>query len=221
MSLNEPSGLYGVVDGVYYTNQERHQELNDRMYERYLPSSTLQPAFSVRPVSTKYATMPILDQRAETTTPVYNYGTYSSERVFNPGTDKAPWRGFAENINLESSLRNQYFGLQHSEKSVYVPSSTSDLYYVPVDSRIVEQPNPYLFDNGASNFEPFNPNPLGLGKLAFDNSTRYQLKESPCTYDGKCTGDGKPQTSNNVQQQQQQVKQQQPLPRATRRIQVN
>jgi len=49
-----------------------------------------------------------------------------------------------------------------------------------------------LFNNGATNFEPMNPNPHNLGKLTFDNSTRFQLRTLDCTYDGFCTGEGGP-----------------------------
>jgi hypothetical protein len=49
-----------------------------------------------------------------------------------------------------------------------------------------------LFDNGATNFAPMNPNPNNLGKLTFDNSTRFQLRTLDCTYDGFCTGEGGP-----------------------------
>jgi hypothetical protein len=37
-----------------------------------------------------------------------------------------------------------------------------------------------------------NPNPHNLGKLTFDNSTRFQLRTLDCTYDGFCTGEGGP-----------------------------
>jgi hypothetical protein len=73
-----------------------------------------------------------------------------------------------------------------------VPNSDSDLYNVTVIARDIEQPNPYLFDNGATNFAPMNPNPHNLGKLTFDNSTRFQLRTLDCAYDGFCTGEGGP-----------------------------
>ena len=75
-----------------------------------------------------------------------------------------------------------------------MPNSDSDLYNVTVIARDVEQPNPYLFDNGATNFAPMNPNPHNLGKLTFENSTRFQLRTLDCTYDGFCTGEGGPVT---------------------------
>ncbi len=228
-SIEESPLLYGVVNGVYYTNLDRHQELNTRMYDRYVPSSTLQPGFSVRPLSSKYAKLPIMEAREKSSVPVYNYGTFNPEKTFNPGTDKAPWRGFAQNINLESSLRNQFFANQKNPQAVYIPSSKSDLYEVPVDSRPVEQPNPYLFNNGASDFEPTNVNPYGLGKLLFDNSTRYQLGNTHCVYDGKHTECG-PRMQQSQQQYQQQSQQQsqkqqqspqQQLPRASRQTRIN
>ena len=51
--------LYGVVNGLYQCNLDRASELSERMYERNIPSSTLQPQFSIRPVSTKYDILPI------------------------------------------------------------------------------------------------------------------------------------------------------------------
>ena len=77
-------------------------------------------------------------------------------------------------------------------------------------AREVEQPNPYLFDNGATDFAPMNPNPNNLGKLTFENSTRFQLRTLDCTYDGFCTGDGGPviePATNYIPKEQLQKKQ--------------
>jgi hypothetical protein len=136
--------------------------------------------------------MPILEQRPVPTVGIPHYQHFTTESVFNPSNAKAPWRGWAERVNLESSLRNQYFALQRNDRAEYVPNSTSDLYQVTIDAREVQQPNPYLFDNGASNFAPMNPNPNDLGRLTFENSTRFQLRTLECTYDGFCTGEGGP-----------------------------
>jgi hypothetical protein len=184
--------FYGVVNGAYSNNHDRLGEINDRISIRNKPSAALCPAYEVRPLSSKYATMPILETRPVPTVPVQSYQQFTTETVFNPGNAKAPWRGWAERVNVESSLRNQYFALQRNDRSVYVPNSTSDLYQVAVDAREVVQPNPYLFDNGASNFPAMNPNPNNLGKHIFENSTRFQLRTLDCTYDGFCTGEGGP-----------------------------
>lgn len=184
--------FYGVINGAYSNHHDRLGEINERISSRNIPSTPLQPAYNVRPLSSKYATLPILETRPVPTVQIPPYQHFSTETVFNPGNAKAPWRGWAERVNLESSLRNQFFALQRNDRAVYVPNSNSDLYQVLVDAREVNQPNPYLFDNGATDFSPMNPNPNNLGKLTFDNSTRFQLRTLDCTYDGFCTGDGGP-----------------------------
>ena len=103
---------YGIVDGVYYCGINRTQELNSRIAERNIPSSYLQPQFSMRPVSTKYALLPIVDRRAKSSVPIKTTTTYNPKVTFNPGTAVAPWSGFVSNINKESELRNMYFALQ-------------------------------------------------------------------------------------------------------------
>lgn len=184
--------FHGVVNGAYSNHHDRLGEINSRISERNIPSAALCPAFEVRPISSKYATMPILETRPVPTVKMNTFKPFYTETVFNPGNAKAPWRGWAERVNVESSLRNQYFALQRNDRAMYVPSSDSDLYNVTVIAREIEQPNPYLFDNGATNFSPMNPNPHNLGKLTFDNSTRFQLRTLDCTYDGFCTGEGGP-----------------------------
>ena len=197
--------FHGVVNGAYSNHHDRLGEINDRISERNLPSASLRPAFEVRPISSKYAMMPILESRPVPTVRTPAYQHFTTESVFNPGNAKAPWQGWAERVNVESSLRNQFFALQRNDRAVYVPNSNSDLYQVTIDAREVEQPNPYLFDNGATNFAPMNPNPNNLGKLTFDNSTRFQLRTLDCTYDGFCTGEGGPviePTTNYIPKEQ-------------------
>ena len=54
---------------------------------------------------------------------------------------------------IETALRNQYFALQHgADQSIYVPSSTSDLYNFTAVGRQETQPYPgiaaqYTFEN--------------------------------------------------------------------------
>ncbi len=197
--------MYGVVNGAYSNHHDRLGEINERISQRNIPSADLRPSYSVRPLSSKYAMMPILETRPVPTVQIPPYQHFTTETVFNPGNAKAPWRGWAERVNLESSLRNQFFALQRNDRAEYVPDSRSDLYNVTVDARPVEQPNPYLFENGATNFAPMNPNPNNLGKLTFENSTRFQLRTLNCTYDGFCTGEGGPNiepTTNYIPEEQ-------------------
>jgi len=169
--------LYGVIDGVYYCGNDRVDELNNRISARNIPSSAIRPAqIHTRAVSTKYAIMPILDQRAKSNVPLQNYPTYNTATTFTPGVERnAPWSGFATNVNLESSLRNQFFALQKCEQSNYVPGSNSDMYSVTVSGRNVEQPFPELFST--PQMESFNPNTCNIGRNIFDNCTRQQVKD--------------------------------------------
>ena len=106
----------------------------------------------------------------------HTYGTYSTKSVFNPGNAQAPWSGFSNNINTESTLRNQFFALQNCEQSEYVPSSNSDLYQTKIDYKPVQQNHPLLFEK--SDLAPFNPNTDNIGNSLFNNHTRNQLKET-------------------------------------------
>lgn len=173
---NSNSNMHGLVSGVYIYNDGRLDEMNNKMYERNIPSVNLQPQYSSRPASTKYGYMQILDQRQVSTTPLQTYGTYSTKSVFNPGNAQAPWSGFSNNINTESTLRNQFFALQNCEQSEYVPSSNSDLYQTKIDYKPVQQNHPLLFEK--SDLAPFNPNTDNIGNSLFNNHTRNQLKET-------------------------------------------
>ena len=165
--------MFGVVNGVYYCGMERTEELSQRMAERNVPSAPLAPQFSMRPVSTKYSIMPIVDQRAKSNVPIITRPTYNVQHTFNPGTAQAPWSGFATQVNEESKLRNQFFALQRCEQPNYVPSSDSDMYKVVVSGRQERQPFPGLFET--QQFAPFNPNSCNTGYNLFDNCTRQQL----------------------------------------------
>lgn len=166
--------MYGVSKGLALCQQERTDELNNRIADRNIPSMGLQPQFSPRPVLSKYSLLPILDQRMPSNVPIQSFPIYNPEIIFNPGNAQAPWSGFATNINLESSLRNQFFALQKCEQSQYVPSSNSDLYNVQVVSRQIPQTHPLLFTQ--YNFDQFNPDCLNLAKNVFNNSTRTEIK---------------------------------------------
>ena len=175
--------MYGVVNGVYFCNNDRDAELNRRLMERNIPSAPLQPQFSHRPVSTKYSLLPILDRRAPTKVPLDKCANFTVDTVFNPGNTQSPWQGFSTKVDTESCLRNQFFALQKCEQSNWVPSSNSDLYKVEAVGRQEQQRFPLLFKE--EKFSPFNTNTCNLGKDLFNNSVRVQLKDSKCC-DKKC-----------------------------------
>lgn len=171
------SDMYGVIQGCQICNLDRNLELDNRIYARNIPSAPLQPNFSMRPVSTKYEVMGIYDRRAPTSVPIIKEPIYSVVKTFNPGTAQAPWSGFASNINIESSLRNQFFALQNCEQANYIPSSTSDMYQVQVAGSSNQLPNPFPNLQRQEIFAPFNPNTCNLGRGLFMNHTRQQLKD--------------------------------------------
>lgn len=162
--------MHGVVNKLYFCQYDRQNEINDRISSRNIPSAPLQPFYYQVPVSTKYGYMPILDQSKPITVPLNNYPTFNPHKTFNPGNNMAPFSGFANNVNVESVLRSQFFGLQDCEQSQYVPSSRSDLYNVYVPPKPVKQPYPDLFKKEI--FDHYNPNPNNLGNSFFNNSTR-------------------------------------------------
>lgn len=181
-SIQQINKIDGVADGAYIMNVNRLQELNDRIFERNIPSTILQQQFSQRPVSTKYSLLPLFDKYKEPTVPIETHQIYKQEEVFNPGTS-APFNGFINAINDESRLRNQFFALQRCEQSVYVPSSQSDLYTVNIPQKSIQQEdsNGTNYDDRSllfkeEDFDPFNPNVFRLGGSLFDNHTRQQLK---------------------------------------------
>lgn len=154
-----------------------HEQTNNRIYDRNIPSQMLQPYLDVRPVMTKYSYFPIVDPRKQTTVKLNQTPTYNSQNVFNPGNTKSPWSGFSSNINVESELRNQVFALQKCSQSVYVPSSNSDLYSYNFTPKEVPQTHSLLFYKDS--FDDFNPNPKTgvVGSGIFLNSTRTQIKD--------------------------------------------
>jgi hypothetical protein len=176
MLLNNTSPIYGVPKGVYYGQNERVDELNNRIYDRNRADGNLEPNFDPRPVPTKYALFPIIDRRAATNERIYKTPNYSVEHQFNPGTS-GPVSGFLSKVNTESELRNQYFALQRGAgQDVFIPKSNSDLYVAPTFTSIgPSQPFPELFS--VLDYKNMNaPLPQSIGHDRFNNHTRTQLR---------------------------------------------
>lgn len=154
------------------------ERTNQIIYSRNIPDQPLQPYLDVKPVSTKYSLMPIVDPRKESNVNLINCPMFNPHEHFNPGTSKAPWSGYASKINTESELKNQIYALQKCSQSVYIPNSNSDLYeYKYKPHNIVSNPHELLFRQ--NDFNLFNPNPDSnvIGHNLFNNSTREQLKD--------------------------------------------
>ena len=175
---NNNDSLYGVHTGVMTGQNERVDELNQRMQTRYFPDITLAPNFDPRPVQTKQTLFPIMNIRKDSTYPILPSINHNVENNFNPGTRKGPSNGFLSNIDTETKLRNQTAVLQHgANQNVYVPSSSSDLYKVHVVSSPSEQPFPGLFvkEQLITNI-PSSLQQGDIGRNRFSNHTRTQLR---------------------------------------------
>jgi hypothetical protein len=165
-----------TTQGFRESSSQITNSINNRIYDRNIPSHMLQPYLNVRPVMTKYSIMPIVDPRIPVKTQLIQQPIYNTNEVFNPGNTQSPWSGFASNINKESELRNQIFSLQSCSQAVYVPSSNSDLYnfgFKPTTN--IQQPFPGLFQTDI--FNPFNPNTENIGQGLFQNCTRQQIRD--------------------------------------------
>ena len=165
-------------NSVLLQNFKKNETINNRIYERNIPSTDLQMNFSSRPVQTKYCVMPVLDKKQKGEVKVNNCQIYNSETTFFPGTDKPHFNGYSRSVDTESTLRNIMFPLQRADQAVYVPSSTSNLYENPVN--FITNPNnlneKLLFKT--EEFDNFNPNISDrIGNNIFNNSTRVQLKD--------------------------------------------
>lgn len=171
---------------LYYGQFERTDEIDKRIYERTLTTDTiLRPNFDPRPVETRHFLFPISPYVSKEVLnrppiPIRNYLEYDTTKVFSPIQAKAPVEGYLRNINTESSLRNQFFGLQHGAiNSTYIPSSTSDLYNIVVASSSVsgQQPFPHLFEKPIyyTKENEIIKN-SSVGKCVFNNATKQQLR---------------------------------------------
>ena len=180
MDLQKGNKMYGVVNGLYYGQQERIDELNERIQSRNLPDSPLAPNFDFRSTPTRYTDLSTLDTKKTYNEPILPYPTYNSGANFNPGNASGPVSGYTSNVGVETMLRNQHFALQNGgDQGVYVPSTNSTLYKTTVVSRPSEQPYPMLFRQETfSQASHPNVQSNNIGNNQFFNHTRTQLRNS-------------------------------------------
>ena len=178
MEYNNPNdSIFGVPQGISYGQHERVDELNDRIYSRSFSDIPLAPNFDPRPVPTKYSLFPIVNRRTEPSVKIQPAITHQVELNFNPATHNAPPAGYFNNIDVETTLRNQTVALQHGAgQGVYIPSTQSDLYKVSVPSGPpgAPQPHPDLFSRETYQTAILENNRIGADR--FHNYTRTQLR---------------------------------------------
>ncbi len=135
---------------VYLAGFERTEELNNRIYERNIPSHTLEHHFGSRAAPTRQVKFPSVDihrSAIDTNELIHQHPMYQQEYMFLPSTTaRGPFAGYASNVDRESVLRNQIYAAQkNDDRSAFVPSSESDLYNTIIVTRPSQQPHPLLF----------------------------------------------------------------------------
>lgn len=162
--------MYGVIKGLKLCNQDRVEQLNERIYSRYVPNFSPQMQFDPRPTPTKYELFPMSGATLPVPTPVIARPSYNAATSFLPG-DAAPWNGF--DVNQESKLKNINFALQKCPQATYVPSSNSEMFHRSSE----------MFQVKTSSVKPSTSVPPGARRMAstpniFYNDTRQQIKDS-------------------------------------------
>ena len=147
----------------YQSNDNRVDELNKRISSRLMPSSHAPMSFSPRPVSTKYALFPMIDQIAKAETTILSRPVPS----FLPG-DSAPFSGY--NVHQESKLQIRAT-LQRDSASQYFPSSNSDLFQHSVPKTPDVQTHPLLFAEVKGFAPKSDPAPLVFNNVRLKKST--------------------------------------------------
>ena len=167
--MSSNNNTYKNVNGVCIRNDNRNNEINVRMFTRNLTEKPLEPNLSVRPTPTKYVKMPVINIRRETNENLSTFPIYNIEQQFYPGNSKAPWTGFANNVDVETQLHNRIFPLQKCDQREFVPSTDSNMY----NNSLFDLPpmkHDLLFESPDLHIKTkeFNDNDF------FNNSTRYQ-----------------------------------------------
>ena len=173
---NKP--IHGLVPGVLYGQNDRVDELNDRMIDRIRADVPLQPNVDVRAVPTKYARFPIIDRITLPKVALQAPLDYSVSS-FAPTQSRGPVDGFFSEVNTESALRNQFFAIQSAPQATYIPDSKSDLYRVSMatPSKPEAQPYPALFEQYKMDvLAPVRNADPKVGSQRFMNNTRTQLR---------------------------------------------
>lgn len=158
-------------------NDNRNQILNNRIYNRNVPSRIIHQSLDPRATQTRQVLYPALNVFAPSAYPILSNEDYNQGGQFNPGVN-APYSGYASFVDLETRLHNSFAPVQkYNVNNKYIPMSTSELYVESVkedELKRAQQPHPKLFEEQF--FQLKNTNPHNLGRNAFNNHTRQQVK---------------------------------------------
>tara|TARA_B100001093_G_scaffold345177_1_gene329895 strand:- start:3836 stop:4348 length:513 start_codon:yes stop_codon:yes gene_type:complete len=163
------------IQDVYICQQERTDELNNRIMNRNYSTHQMTPKYFSRPVSNRRVIFPKVDNYKEMTVNKAIFKNYDMSNDFHPGTG-GPYNAYSDNIDKESSLFNRFQPLQRCPQTTFIPNSFSDLY-VQMGPKPINQKEQFGLLQENVNFEDFNPDSCELSKETFFNHTRQQLKD--------------------------------------------
>jgi len=177
MDLNDNPGVFGSIHGLYHGQHDRVDELNTRLVGRQFPDHAMQPNYSPRAVSTKYAHFPMLEGRVKPTVPEQSYVQYDQRTHFSPATTRGPVRTYLANVDTETMLQNRHVALQKgADQGVYVPSTSSNMYGFSAVGRHESMADRALLFKQHS-LETRQPDIVQhIGQDYFHNNTRTQLR---------------------------------------------
>jgi len=178
--------MFGVAKGFKQCNNGRLQVLNDRIYDRNLPSEEITQQFDPRPSRTRQVLFPALDCNMPSNTPIKrDERSFNTSQQFTPGSS-GPFSGWATQIDSDSTLKSLYRTTQKwTPQNSYIPGSQSDMFRD--NANVKHMPNKYteqimgshslLFNRFESNqVERFSCSNIGIDR--FNNHTRQQLKNT-------------------------------------------
>ena len=175
-----------MFDKPLIQDDERVQALNRRLASRNIGGQPMNPAFDPRAQHTKYHRFPVFDKgEKDAKTPMVCNQMFNPNYHYLPG-DKAPYSGYAVNVNNESRLRNAFMPRQkYADQSYYVPSTKSDMYNEPQFENQQKamlydnmNPHPSLFFN-PHQFAQHDTNPYNIKQHGFNTHTRQEVKNIP------------------------------------------
>ena len=178
MNLNDSGSMYGLVNGLWLGQNERVEELNMRISDRFqVVGASPQPNFDARPSSTKYSLFPMLDRRAQAIVPIVSTPMYNVRQGFLPATSNGPVSTYLANVDVETVLQNRHVVLQKgADQGVYVPSSHSDLYGFAPSGRQEQMGERDLLFRQETIHTKMPEIAKQIGKDRFNNNTRVQLR---------------------------------------------
>ena len=120
--------MEGVVNGVFYCNKQRTQELSDRMFSRNLTAAPIKMQYEYQICSYTicsnahpWTVINPLQYRV-------NKNQFIIQKLCLHLVHSLPFNGFQANVDVETRLHNTIFPLQACPQAKYFPGTSSDMY---------------------------------------------------------------------------------------------